>query len=170
MRYHTELVRAGAQTSATAGTDGGAGLNKGAKGLCSPACETRGAACRVACARCGGLGKDLQGLCRRACETRRVACRVACARYGGPIAMVRDDRKLVVVQGAATKPVVRVFTAAGRALAAFMWDRGRVAGMGWSNQEDLLIVEDTGQVFCTALESVTSWGWHSWLLPAAMQL
>ena len=65
--------------------------------------------------------------------------------------MVRDDRKLVVVQGAATKPVVRVFTAAGRALAAFVWDRGRIAGMGWSSQEDLLIVEDTGQVCCVLL-------------------
>ena len=70
--------------------------------------------------------------------------------------MVRDDRKLVVIQGAATKPVVRVFTAAGQALAAFMWDRGRVVGMGWSSQEDLLIVEDTGQVCCTMLESLTS--------------
>ena len=93
-----------------------------------------------------GLSKDLSGSCGTACDMYKVACRVACARYGGPIAMVRDDRKLVVIQGAATKPVVRVFTAAGQALAAFMWDRGRVVGMGWSNQEDLLIAEDTGQV------------------------
>ncbi len=60
--------------------------------------------------------------------------------------MVRDDRKLVVIQGATTKPVVRIFTAAGEALAAFMWDHGRIVGMGWSNQEDLLIVEDHGEV------------------------
>ena len=60
--------------------------------------------------------------------------------------MVRDDRKLVVVQGATTKPVVRIFTAAGEALAAFVWDHGRIAGMGWSNQEDLLIVDDHGEV------------------------
>ena len=71
---------------------------------------------------------------------------MACARYGGPIAMVRDDRKLVVIQGATTKPVVRIFTAAGQALAAFMWDHGRIVGMGWSNQEDLLIVEEKGEV------------------------
>ena len=72
--------------------------------------------------------------------------RVACARYGGPVAMVRDDRKLVVVQGATTKPVVRIFTAAGEALAAFVWDHGRIACMGWSNQEDLLIVDEHGEV------------------------
>ena len=60
--------------------------------------------------------------------------------------MVRDDRKLVVIQGATTKPVVRIFTAAGQALAAFMWDHGRIVGMGWSNQEDLLIVEEKGEV------------------------
>ncbi len=30
-------------------------------------------------------------------DTRADGCRVACARYGGPIAMVRDDRKLVVM-------------------------------------------------------------------------
>ena len=64
--------------------------------------------------------------------------------------MVRDDRKLVVIQGATTKPVVRIFTAAGQALAAFMWDHGRIVGMGWSNQEDLLIVEEKGEV-CTSL-------------------
>ncbi len=74
--------------------------------------------------------------------------RVACTPYGGPIAMVRDDRKLVVVSGGITKPVVRIFTAAGETLAAFMWDHGRVAGMGWTNEEDLLIVEDGGEV-CT---------------------
>ena len=80
------------------------------------------------------------------CATGADGCRVACARYGGPIAMVRDDRKLVVIQGATTKPVVRIFTAAGEALAAFMWDHSRIVGMGWSNQEDLLIIEDKGEV------------------------
>ena len=76
--------------------------------------------------------------------------RVACARYGGPIAMVRDDRKLVVVTGGLTKPVVRIFTAAGAPLAAFVWDAGRVAAMGWTSEEDLLMVEDNGEVRCWA--------------------
>lgn len=84
--------------------------------------------------------------------------------------MVRDDRKLVVIQGATTKPVVRIFTAAGEALAAFVWDHGRIVGMGWSNQEDLLIIEDKGEVrmrLCPAhadqyRECVGSSAWLIW--------
>ena len=79
-------------------------------------------------------------------STDLCACRVACARYGGPIAMVRDDRKLVVVTGGMTKPVVKIYTAAGAPLAAFMWDHGRVAAMRCTSEEDLLIVEDSGEV------------------------
>ena len=75
-----------------------------------------------------------------------LATRVACGRYGGPIAMVRDDRKLVVVTGGLTKPVVRIYTAAGQAMAAFVWDHGRIAALGWTSEEDLLILEDSGEV------------------------
>ena len=81
--------------------------------------------------------------------------------------MVRDDRKLVVVQGATTKPVVRIFTAAGEALAAFVWDHGRIAGMGWSNQEDLLIVDDHGEVrfrICRPALPCVWLGWHDGLI------
>ena len=60
--------------------------------------------------------------------------------------MVRDDRKLVVVTGGMTKPVVKIYTAAGAPLAASVWDHGRVVAMGWTSEEDLLIVEDNGQV------------------------
>lgn len=75
-----------------------------------------------------------------------LGARVACGRYGGPVAMVRDDRKLVVVTGGLTKPVVRIYTAAGHAMAAFVWDHGRIAAMGWTSEEDLLILEDSGEV------------------------
>ena len=81
--------------------------------------------------------------------------------------MVRDDKKLVVVQGATTKPVVRIFTAAGEALAAFVWDHGRIAGMGWSNQEDLLIVDDHGEVrfrICRLMLPCAWLGWHDGLI------
>lgn len=76
--------------------------------------------------------------------------------------MVRDDRKLVVVQGAMTKPVVRIFTAAGEALAAFVWDHGRIAGMGWSNQEDLLIVDDHGEVHFRICRPMLPCAWLGW--------
>jgi hypothetical protein len=66
--------------------------------------------------------------------------------------MVRDDRKLVVVTGGLTKPVVRIFTAAGAPLAAFVWDAGRVVAMGWTSEEDLLMVEDNGEVRCPCMQ------------------
>eukprot|EP00884_Botryococcus_braunii_P014411 jgi/Botrbrau1/22971/Bobra.0030s0043.1 len=56
--------------------------------------------------------------------------RVACALYGGPIAVVRDDRKIVLVTGGITKPVIRTFTAAGAPLGSFLWEGGRIISMG----------------------------------------
>ena len=64
---------------------------------------------------------------------------------------MRDDRKLVVVTGGLTKPVVRIYTAAGQAMAAFAWDHGRIAAMGWTAEEDLLILEDSGEVWACEL-------------------
>ncbi|KAK9823042.1 hypothetical protein WJX81_002597 [Elliptochloris bilobata] len=72
--------------------------------------------------------------------------RVACAQYGGPIALVRDDRKIVLVTGGATKPVVTTYTAAGVRLGAFVWERGRIMGMGWTSEEDLMLLEQSGEV------------------------
>ncbi|KAK9815234.1 hypothetical protein WJX72_000416 [[Myrmecia] bisecta] len=73
--------------------------------------------------------------------------RVSCAGYGGPIAMVRDDTKIVLVTGGSTRPVVKTFSCAGALLGAFVWDGGRIAGLGWTLEEDLMLLEDTGQVF-----------------------
>ena len=74
------------------------------------------------------------------------ACRVVCAPYGGPIAVVRDDRKIVLVTGGAIQPQIRTFTAAGAALGAIPWNHGRIAGLGWTNEEDLMILETSGEV------------------------
>lgn len=38
---------------------------------------------------------------------------VVAAPYGGPIAIVRDSKQFVKVAGATTKPVIKIFTAAG---------------------------------------------------------
>lgn len=73
-------------------------------------------------------------------------CRVACARYGGPIATIRDDRKMVLVSGGITQPLVKIYSSAGTQLAVFIWDKGRIEDMGWSNGEDLMIMEQTGEV------------------------
>lgn len=61
--------------------------------------------------------------------------------------MVRDDSKIVLLgPGRTMHPVVRIFTAAGHQISAFIWDRGRIVGMGWSSEEELLIVEQDGGV------------------------
>ena len=79
------------------------------------------------------------------------ACRVAAARFGGPIAMIRDDRQMVAVSGGTTQPVMRVYTAAGTLLSAFVWDKGPIVAMDWTDSEDLMVVQPDGQVGdCTA--------------------
>ena len=79
------------------------------------------------------------------------ACRVAAARFGGPIAMIRDDRQMVAVSGGMTQPVMRVYTAAGTLMSAFVWDKGPIVAMEWTDSEDLMVVQPDGQVGdCTA--------------------
>ncbi|GMH32446.1 hypothetical protein BSKO_00280 [Bryopsis sp. KO-2023] len=72
--------------------------------------------------------------------------RVACGQYGGPIGMVRDSRKMVVLRGGSSHPLVRIFNCAGRELARFMWEGNRIVALGWTNEQQLLIVDSTGQV------------------------
>ncbi|GBF95901.1 hypothetical protein Rsub_08492 [Raphidocelis subcapitata] len=76
-------------------------------------------------------------------ETKRVAA----APFGGPIATLRDERAVVPVRGAGpARPVVRLFSAAGAEAGSFLWERGRLAGWGWSDAQELVIVEPSGKV------------------------
>ncbi len=84
--------------------------------------------------------------------------RVACARYGGPIATIRDDRKMVLVSGSITQPLVKIYTSAGVQQAVFIWDKGRIEAMGWTSEEDLMIVEQTGEVTCNTCGLVPAKG------------
>lgn len=43
---------------------------------------------------------------------------VAAAPYGGPIATVRNARKITEVGGASSKPMIRIFTASGKILSS----------------------------------------------------
>uniref|UniRef100_A0A061RIB2 Protein VACUOLELESS1 n=1 Tax=Tetraselmis sp. GSL018 TaxID=582737 RepID=A0A061RIB2_9CHLO len=72
---------------------------------------------------------------------------VAASQYGGPLAIVRDDSKIVLLTpGHTMHTVVRIYTAAGRQMGAFVWERGRIAAMGWSSEEELMVVERDGSV------------------------
>lgn len=53
---------------------------------------------------------------------------------------------MVLVSGGITQPLVKIYTSAGVQQAVFIWDKGRIEAMGWTSQEDLMIVEQSGEV------------------------
>lgn len=68
------------------------------------------------------------------------------APFGGPIALIRDDKKLTQLTDEHLKPKLRIFTSSGKKLAEIEWNDRKVAGMGWSDQEQLVIVFEDGNV------------------------
>lgn len=75
--------------------------------------------------------------------------RLCAAPFGGPMAIMRDEAALVVVRSGAPsggRPVVRIFSAAGTLLGSLLWDGGRLAGWGWSNDLELMMVDVGGKV------------------------
>ncbi len=41
---------------------------------------------------------------------------------------------------------VRTFTAAGRLLGAFAWEGAPIAALGWTDEQDLMILQESGEV------------------------
>eukprot|EP00201_Polytomella_parva_P022502 CAMPEP_0175042506 /NCGR_PEP_ID=MMETSP0052_2-20121109/2610_1 /TAXON_ID=51329 ORGANISM="Polytomella parva, Strain SAG 63-3" /NCGR_SAMPLE_ID=MMETSP0052_2 /ASSEMBLY_ACC=CAM_ASM_000194 /LENGTH=141 /DNA_ID=CAMNT_0016305343 /DNA_START=75 /DNA_END=497 /DNA_ORIENTATION=- len=79
--------------------------------------------------------------------------RLACCSFGGPIAVIRDERRAVLITGGAfgsgsLRPVIRFFNGAGSTTGAVVWDRGRILGWGWTSDVELVIVESNGRVSC----------------------
>ncbi|KAK9786074.1 hypothetical protein WJX73_008313 [Symbiochloris irregularis] len=88
--------------------------------------------------------------------------RVCCAREGGPIAVVRDERRIVLVTGGNTRPVLKIFTSAGGVMGALVWDKGSIAGLGWTSANELVVVEVTGEVHMLSM--------HGKILPKQFSL
>lgn len=65
---------------------------------------------------------------------------------------------MVLVSGSITQPLVKIYTSAGVQQAVFIWDKGRIEAMGWTSEEDLMIVEQTGEVTCNTGGLVTAKG------------
>lgn len=65
------------------------------------------------------------------------------------LALIRDDKKLLMkgVSLPPGKPQILVFTPTGKFLSSIKWKNGEIALIGWSNSEDLLIVQDDGTVY-----------------------
>ncbi|GIL84671.1 hypothetical protein Vretifemale_13276, partial [Volvox reticuliferus] len=80
--------------------------------------------------------------------------RLTCAPFGGPIAAIRDERRTVLVThgssavatGGSLKPLIRTFNSAGESLGACLWEGGRLVAWGWTEEQQLAVVEATGKV------------------------
>ncbi|KDQ58687.1 hypothetical protein JAAARDRAFT_57575 [Jaapia argillacea MUCL 33604] len=72
---------------------------------------------------------------------------VAGCRYGGPLAMMRDNTKLVAI-GRATpsfaKAQIQVYSPAGEGLLLFSWDQGKIIRFGWTGDERLVVLNEEG--------------------------
>ncbi|KAL2201113.1 Vps16, N-terminal region-domain-containing protein [Corynascus similis CBS 632.67] len=74
---------------------------------------------------------------------------VAGAPYGGAIALYRDEDKLIAFQPTrSSKPSIDIYSCAGKLLRRINWDQGPIKGLGWSEDEKLLVVTADGTVRC----------------------
>ncbi|KAK0048197.1 vacuolar protein sorting-associated protein 16 [Biomphalaria pfeifferi] len=70
---------------------------------------------------------------------------VAVSTYGGPIALLKDESKTSRVATVA-KPVISVYSAAGKLQNQMRWNSGNIITMGWSGTEELLFIQEDGVV------------------------
>eukprot|EP00250_Pteridium_aquilinum_P015791 c22759_g1_i1 orf=358-2910(+) len=75
--------------------------------------------------------------------------KVACAPFGGPIAIIRDDSKIVQLRAESARPRLFIYSASGTLLASILWDRpgGRLVSLGWTDDEILVCVVQDGTIF-----------------------
>ncbi|KAF5000719.1 hypothetical protein FGRMN_1560 [Fusarium graminum] len=67
------------------------------------------------------------------------------APYAGALALWRDDTKLLAYQpGQSAKPAIDIYSLAGQKLRSIPWDKGTIKGLGWSEDETLLVVTADG--------------------------
>ncbi len=64
-------------------------------------------------------------------------------------ALYRDEDKIVAHRPhQSSKPSIDIYSSAGRLLRSIAWDKGSVKGLGWSDDEKLLVVSQDGTVRC----------------------
>lgn len=70
------------------------------------------------------------------------------APYGGPIAVVKDPKSFIKLDGGSSaRPVIRVFNCVGKLMSSINWDCGNLVALGWSDCEELVGVQDDGTIF-----------------------
>ncbi|KAF2189089.1 vacuolar protein sorting-associated protein 16 [Zopfia rhizophila CBS 207.26] len=71
------------------------------------------------------------------------------AQYSGAIAIYRDEEKIHTYRGSqAAKSSIDIYSCAGKLIRRINWDRGSIKGLGWSDDEKLLVVTEDGTVRC----------------------
>lgn len=75
--------------------------------------------------------------------------KVACAPFGGPIAVIRDDSKIVQLYAESALRKLRIFNSAGLLLSETVWKHpgGRLVGMSWSEDQTLICIVQDGTIF-----------------------
>eukprot|EP00268_Persea_americana_P035161 TRINITY_DN3472_c0_g1_i2.p1 TRINITY_DN3472_c0_g1~~TRINITY_DN3472_c0_g1_i2.p1 ORF type:complete len:842 (+),score=156.20 TRINITY_DN3472_c0_g1_i2:162-2687(+) len=75
--------------------------------------------------------------------------RVAAAPFGGPIAVIRDDSKIVQLFSESARRKLHIFNSAGVPLSSAVWDRpgGRLVGLSWTDDQTLVAVVQDGTVY-----------------------
>ncbi|KAL8998284.1 MAG: hypothetical protein Q9169_002598 [Polycauliona sp. 2 TL-2023] len=74
---------------------------------------------------------------------------IAGAQYGGAIALYRNEEKLHSYRAAqAAKSSIDIYSYAGKLIRQIKWDKGSIRGLGWSEDERLLVISEDGTVRC----------------------
>ena len=74
---------------------------------------------------------------------------VAGAPYGGALALWRDDSKIARFRvGTSSKSTIDIYSSSGKLINNIAWDKGSIRGLGWSDDERLLVVTEDGTVRC----------------------
>eukprot|EP01116_Phalansterium_solitarium_P018834 TRINITY_DN5113_c0_g4_i1.p2 TRINITY_DN5113_c0_g4~~TRINITY_DN5113_c0_g4_i1.p2 ORF type:complete len:859 (+),score=366.88 TRINITY_DN5113_c0_g4_i1:2904-5480(+) len=75
------------------------------------------------------------------------------APFGGPLALWRDERKLVQADTLSLRPTLAIYTSAGRLLSSTIWERERLVGCGWTDNDRLVCVVDDGTLVFYSLHA-----------------
>ncbi|KAL2000523.1 hypothetical protein VTN02DRAFT_2963 [Thermoascus thermophilus] len=72
---------------------------------------------------------------------------IAGAPYGGAIALYRDESKIYRYRDAQTaKSSIDIYSCSGKLISQISWEYGPIRGLGWSDDEELLVVTEDGTV------------------------
>ncbi|KAK7180323.1 hypothetical protein DPSP01_012000 [Paraphaeosphaeria sporulosa] len=71
------------------------------------------------------------------------------APYSGAVAIYRDENKITTYRGGqVSKASIDIYSCAGKLIRRINWDKGTIKGLGWSEDEKLLVVTADGTVRC----------------------